>query len=180
MTTTHPQRMTVDEYLVEAERRGWGRCVELEDGMVVELAAEHYLHVRSVQRVQEALVDVFGFQRVFASGTVRLDLWTAYQPDVFVLDDLDLPDLEPVPVRACRLAVEVAVSSLRRDLNAKARHYAAAGVREYWVIDPSADAGVLLRHVRPVDGAYRLVRRYEVGTGAERLDAAEVLADPSE
>ena len=52
-----------------------------------------------------------------------------------------------------RLVVEIADSSLPKDLNTKAPRYAAAGVREYWVIDASSLLTTVHREPRP-DGEY--------------------------
>lgn len=63
------------------------------------------------------------------------------EPDfVFYRKSTGLSDLKPA---SCLLVVEVADSSLRYDLDRKARLYATYGVRENWVID----AEKLITHV---------------------------------
>ena len=55
-----------------------------------------------------------------------------------------------VPGELLKLVVEVSVTTQARDLGPKLRAYAAAGVPQYWVVDPRPEAGYLLRHaVRP-------------------------------
>lgn len=54
------------------------------------------------------------------------------EPDVVVLPWGD--DATPTP-QAALLLIEVAESSLRRDRGIKARLYAAAGIREYWIVN---------------------------------------------
>ena len=49
------------------------------------------------------------------------------------------------------IAVEILSSDRNRDLVRKRQLYAAAGVREYWIVDPAADSVTLLE---PDDGGY--------------------------
>ena len=69
-----------------------------------------------------------------ASGTpLRLGRHDAPEPDLIVFPTgLLAPDVRADSVL---LVVEIADSSLPADLNTKAPRYAAAGVREYWVIN---------------------------------------------
>ncbi len=99
-------------------------------------------------------------------------------PDLMVVTDLSLkinhhneprPDVvviglrnaahSPVPVKDAVLAVEVvSPDSHFRDLYAKTKVYAGAGIGSYWVIDPLFPAGIVLSEYRrgPV-GSYELV-----------------------
>jgi Uma2 family endonuclease len=92
--------------------------------------------------------------------------WIDSDPSFYIEEDGDftLPDIivypgdaEPHLVRGedALLVVEVAVSSLKRDLVLKRALYARHGVRDYWVID--ADKRVTHVHRQPVDGDYREV-----------------------
>lgn len=59
--------------------------------------------------------------------------------------------------------IEVASTSVERDLGAKARFYASFGVREYWVID--ADQLVTTVHTGPSpNGSYASVETVDANT----------------
>jgi Uma2 family endonuclease len=58
--------------------------------------------------------------------------------------------------------VEVAKTSLTKDLDLKATIYASAGVQEYWVLDLSARRIIVFRH--PQDGTYTEENTFVEGT----------------
>jgi Uma2 family endonuclease len=105
--------------------------------------------------------------------------------EVRVASPLTLKDSEPEPDLAvialgaprpyhpatASLIIEVAVSSLRRDLGAKTDLYARAGVPEYWVLDLDHRRLVVQRDARPEAGEYAL--RIE-RDGSARVTAAAV------
>ncbi len=167
------EKLTVDEYMRLAAREGWER-VELEDGVVVELSPEHLPHARTVAAVYQRLARAFPYDACFFSGTLPLSGFTAYEPDIFVLDVA--PPLEAMLPDAVNvvLVVEVAFSSRGRDLGTKSRFYAAAGIPEYWVVEP--ERGLLHRHTEPGPDGYAKVVPLEVGRFAETLDVAAILA----
>ena len=80
------------------------------------------------------------------------------RPDVVVVRPGHL-NVTPLPVEDAVLAVEViSAGSHFRDLNAKVKVYAAAGVATYWVIDPLFEDGIVLTEFRPGDnGVYEQV-----------------------
>jgi Uma2 family endonuclease len=78
---------------------------------------------------------------------LRLGKHDAPEPDLIVFPaNLKAPDVRADTVL---LVVEVASSSLPRDMHIKAPRYAAAGVREYWVIDANAYVTIVFRDPRP-------------------------------
>lgn len=80
------------------------------------------------------------------------------RPDVVVIR-LEQVNRSPVPVEDAILAVGViSPDSHFRDMYAKAKVYAAAGVRNYWVVDPLHDEGIVLTEFRPgPNGDYEIV-----------------------
>ena len=80
------------------------------------------------------------------------------RPDVVVIKH-DHVDVTPLPVRDAVLVVEViSPGSHFRDMYAKTKVYAAAGVEHYWVIDPLFDDGMVLTQFRRAEsGEYELV-----------------------
>ena len=79
------------------------------------------------------------------------------RPDVVVVRPGHL-NRTPLPVEDAVLAVEViSAGSHFRDMYAKAKTYAAAGVANYWVIDPLFEDGIVLTEFRPgPSGDYEL------------------------
>jgi Uma2 family endonuclease len=85
--------------------------------------------------------------KVVSETPLRLGKHDAPEPDLIVFpDSLLAPDVRADTVL---LVVEVANSSLFKDLNTKAARYAAAGVREYWVLDARSLATIVHREPRP-------------------------------
>ncbi len=88
--------------------------------------------------------------------SLRVDRRNEPRPDVVVVRP-DHVDRSPLPVEDVVLAVEViSPDSIFRDMYAKAKVYAAAGVRHYWVIDPLHDAITLTEFVPGPDGGYEI------------------------
>lgn len=59
------------------------------------------------------------------------------------------------------LVVEVAETTLRRDLGMKRGKYAAGGIPVYWVVD--GGHGIVHVHAEPADGEYTNVRTFRFG-----------------
>lgn len=133
--------------------------VELLRGMIVEMAAKGVPHDMAVQ-----WLNMWFARRLPEELHVRTQsAWAASN------DSEPEPDLAIVPARwtapggvrdhphLAELIIEVAASSLRRDLGVKAGIYAEAGLSEYWVVDLGAREVVV--HTNPSDGAYDDIRR---------------------
>jgi Uma2 family endonuclease len=95
---------------------------------------------------------------VFVDLSLKVDHRNEPRPDVVVVRPGHL-DVTPLPIEDAVLAVEViSPGSHFRDMYAKAKVYAAAGVASYWVIDPLFDDGIVLSEFRPgANGDYELV-----------------------
>lgn len=80
------------------------------------------------------------------------------RPDVVVIRRHHV-NVTPLPVADAVLAVEViSPGSHFRDMYAKAKVYAAAGVASYWVVDPLFPDGIVLTEFRiGADGEYEIV-----------------------
>jgi Uma2 family endonuclease len=84
--------------------------------------------------------------------SLKIDNRNEPRPDVVVIS-LDHIGRSPAPVEGAILAVEiVSPDSHFRDMYAKAKLYAAAGVVNYWVIDPLFKDGIVLSQFRPGPG----------------------------
>lgn len=141
--------------------------IELLDGVLVEMSPEGSVHSWLIQELTHVLARGLPEDLRLRVGHP----WAANdisQPE---------PDLAVVPYRDYReehastavLVIEVATSSLAKDLGIKARLYAAAGVPVYWVVDLSAE--VVHVHRRPVETGYEVVEEHGFD---QVLDAAGV------
>ena len=90
--------------------------------------------------------------------SLEIDYRNEPRPDVLVVRP-DHGDVTPMPVGDALLVVEViSPTSHFRDMYAKVKVYAAAGVPCYWVVDPMFEDGIVLTEFRiGDDGAYEMV-----------------------
>jgi Uma2 family endonuclease len=137
--TLEPHRFTVADYyrMLEAGILDEDDRVELLGGQVVEMSPMGPPHAAAAEQAREVLQAALG-ARAQVRDSKPVDLGEYDEP---------LPDLAVVRPRADRYArahptaadvfwvVEVAESSLARDQWAKPAIYAAAGVREVWVVN---------------------------------------------
>jgi Uma2 family endonuclease len=159
------RRFTVDDYhrMVEAGILSERERVELIDGEVVAMTPIGPRHNASVDRALRALVTSLGDEAIVrVQGSVRLDYYREPQPDLALLRPRADFYASALPGPAdILLIVEIAESSLDYDRDLKARVYADAGVREYWLVDLSDN--VLSCYAKPLGSAYQRVRTYHRG-----------------
>jgi Uma2 family endonuclease len=154
-------RYSLDDYhrLVEAGGFGEDERVELLDGLLVTMSPKSPRHERAVRWLARWLFDAVDGERYDIGVNSPLTLSTSEpEPDLAVFER-GVPS--PHHPATAALVVEVAGSSLSRDLGIKAALYAAAGVPEYWVVD--LDGGRLLVHRDP--SRERYLERVAVGAG---------------
>jgi Uma2 family endonuclease len=138
--------------------------VELIAGEIVEMAAIGFRHAWSVGRLNKHAVRLVGDEvEVWVQNPIHLAADTEPEPDL-VLFPID-PTRTSLPTPAeVLLVIEVADSSVAYDRAVKLPLYAAAGIREAWLVDLTA--GTVERFNDPRDGRYR---RVEVGTRGDTL-----------
>lgn len=128
--------------------------VELIDGELVEMAPEGVPHVRAKMQLAESLIHrASSSVRVIVDSTLRLSATNAPDPDLYLYPS-SLP-LDAVDGASVGLVIEVAQTTLAKDLMAKAGLYARHGVRDYWVVDVVAQRVIV--HRDPRDGVYSSV-----------------------
>jgi Uma2 family endonuclease len=161
-----PKRLfDVDEYhrMGEAGILREDDRVELIDGEIVAMTPIGPRHNASVDRINRSLVTAVGEQAIVrVQGSVRLDRFQEPQPDFVLLrprPDFYASEL-PGP-NDILLIVEIAESSAGYDRTVKARVYASAGIREYWLVDLQHRS--LSQYTEPQGDAYRQVRQYAAG-----------------
>ncbi len=163
-----------DEYVRLAELHDWTH-VELDDGMVIEMSPESGHHAMGSHDLLFPLAHHFGEDRVFGPATLVLDERNALEPDLFVVR-AGTRETRPDWFRTAHIeiVVEVAISSLSRDLVVKSRKYARADIAEYWVV--ASAKGVLHRHTHPTPDGYLSVIAVPIAPIGTYLDVAAILA----
>lgn len=129
------------------------RRVELLAGKIVEMSPEtpiHYTTARRGAKYLEALLS--GKADVRFNGPITLP-HSEPEPDIVIvrLPDSAYSDRHPAPQDIFWI-VEVAKTSLKKDLDLKAAICAAAAIPEYWVLDLSAQQMIVFKN--PQAGQY--------------------------
>jgi Uma2 family endonuclease len=154
-TWQRPARFSVAEYgrMLDAGAFQDMR-VELVEGELVRMSPAHSAHGRLHSRLHARLAAVLEK----AGISCAIDLASVAGPDTVL--GPDIAALAPgaaesgmVDASDILLAVEIADSSLGRDLGEKQRAYARAGVPHYWVVD--VEAGVTHAMSSAAENGYR-------------------------
>lgn len=165
MGSATPHRVSEAEYLALPETM---TRMELIDGELVVPPAPHQVHQHIVGRLYRVLSTwADGLPEPPFVGLAPLDVRIApgriVQPGLFVLaGPLELQTSGPID-RVPRLCVEVLSTNRVFDRVTKRYLYAEAGVREYWLVDPT------LEHVEQLSGAGLVESREFRGTFPEGL-----------
>ncbi len=162
--TIDQRRFTVDEYHRMAKTGIFkpDERVELIRGVVHRMSPKNYAHVVAATKLYQSLVkSLAGRASVFQEAPLKLNrLDSDPEPDILAVSSPNIEDYGTDKARPL-LVIEVAASSLRYDLNAKAPLYAEAEVPEYWVVNLVDRELVVFRC--PEEGAYRDRITYRAG-----------------
>lgn len=130
---------TVDDYYALPD----DQRVELIDGYFYDMSSPTFLHQMIGGEIHRQIANYImengGSCRPFVSPVdVQLDCdqWTMLQPDVGILCDRDKIKKWGVYGSPDFLVEIISPSTKRKDYTKKLSKYMAAGVREYWIIDP--------------------------------------------
>jgi len=130
--------------------------LELVGGELISKMGKKRPHVSSFKRLQEWLVQIFGWRFVDAEAPIDVapedNPTNEPVPDLIVLRQPDSHFTSNPRAQDLQLVVEIADSSLSFDIRVKAALYARAGVIEYWVLDVSGRR--LLVHRNPQSDKY--------------------------
>ena len=129
------------------------RRVELLGGEIVEMSPETPLHYVTAKRDAKYLETLLaGKAEVRFNGPITLPD-SEPEPDIAIvrLPDTAYLDRHPGPEDIFWI-IEVANTSLKKDLDLKAAIYAAAGILEYWVLDLANQQVTVFR--QPQAGQY--------------------------
>ena len=153
------RRFTVEEYcaMAEAGILTEDERVELLDGEIFVMPPIGEPHEFGADLLNRELTHrLYDRALVRVQNSIRLDDYGLPEPDIAVVrfrDDYHRNRPTPADVL---LVIEVADSSLRRDLEMKLPHYAAAGIPEVWIANVSARQVEAFHD--PVDGVYQSSR----------------------
>jgi Uma2 family endonuclease len=164
-------RLSLDEYHRLIDAGAFERApVELIDGLLAEMSPKSRAHENAVAWLARWLMSAVPADSYEVRVASPLTIGGSEpEPDLAVIR-LDAP--RPYHPASAALVVEVAASSLERDLNVKPSLYAASAVAEYWVLDLDGERVVVFSD--PRDGAYR----GRTVAGANASVAAGALALP--
>lgn len=143
MNAILPTFQTVDEFLLWCQQQDGGRY-ELEAGRIVTLQAENFGHVRTKQRVVDALqaaIERSGlpFYAIPDGPAVPIAENRSYEPDALIAP-LPYPPDDVLRIDNPVIVVEVlspTTTSQRRDLTTKVEGYGrVASIEHYIIVDP--------------------------------------------
>jgi Uma2 family endonuclease len=165
-TWPRPHRLTVDDYyrMAEAGVLSPDDRTELIEGEIIDMAPIGSTHADVVRLLNQRLVRAVGDSAVISVQLpVRLSTRSEPQPDLAILRVKAAGYRRSHPsANDVVLLIEVSDTTLRYDLNVKARLYATHGVAEYWVVDMVENR--VWRHRRPRGTQY--TERDEIASGA--------------
>ena len=167
-------RVKVEDYLLLDRSGAFDEFAktELIEGVIVAMNAQYSTHARVKTLLLRRIADKVdacmpGFE-AWSEASVSLGPDTMPEPDILVTS-FKPADRTAVPAETVALIVEVADTTQRYDLGAKAALYARFGIPEYWVLDVS---GRLVHQMwMPESDDY--TERREVAFG-ERIEAATI------
>jgi Uma2 family endonuclease len=135
-TAPQPVRWTREQY-IEMSELGFfiGRRVELIGGEILEMAAQHDIHLAGVTLTSDALRLAFGAGYwVRAQGSLDLSPHGIPDPDIAVTFGSPHGAGQTIPTSAL-LVVEVSNRTLTYDRVAKSSLYAAGNIADYWIVN---------------------------------------------
>ena len=132
------------------------RPVELLNGEIVEMPPEREPHANSSSEGADYLRELLGNRAKIREGhPITIPSSNSEpEPDLAIVRKRDegYPDHHPYPADIFWL-IEFSDSSLKKDLDPKAKAYAAAEIPEYWVVNLRSMELVVMRE--PVNGEYQ-------------------------
>lgn len=142
---------------------------ELIDGILYDMAspkAAHQITLMELSYQLRSQIDQCGKDCMVLIAPS--DVWLTYddrnvfQPDIYVLCDYSMIDMDGYTKGAPPFVIEILSPSTRsRDLLLKSYKYHAAGVHEYWIVDPEKKQVIVYDYDRDPDGTESTVHRFE-------------------
>ena len=153
-----------------------GARVELIGGRLIVVNAQLQAHIlvknRLARRLQSALESLESTLEAVVEGSLALSANDLPDPDILL--GRVTPTRDYMGVDQVALVIEVADTSIKRDLGSKRELYATGGVPEYWVVDINvrqvhqfwalADGRYTESRTVPLDGELRCATMPELST----------------
>ena len=159
------RRFNVHEYhrMAEAGILSEDDRVELIEGEIVKMSPIGSRHAACVGRLNRLLQRLVGLDAIVrVQDPIRLDVYSEPEPDVALVNPReDFYSGEHPGPGDVLLLIEVADTSVERDLEVKLPLYARAGISETWLVKLPADTVEI--HSRPDGGEYRETVRVKRG-----------------
>ncbi|MDP1026358.1 Uma2 family endonuclease [Sphingomonas sp. KR1UV-12] len=148
-------RLTVKDFLRLGDSGVFGTDrTELLDGDIIVMNAEYRPHAWTVGELGyliRRMLEKMGSDLHVMSASVALSHHDMPLPDIVLTDEPK--GAGPIPSTSVSLVVEVASSTLDRDLGSKLSSYAQAAIPEYWVVD--VESRTIHQFWSPGEGVYR-------------------------
>jgi Uma2 family endonuclease len=139
--------------------------VELLNGELVTMASEGEIHAGQENVNADYLRSLLGKRAQIRTGNpITLpDSISEPEPDIAIVEPryAEYRSHHPYPDNIYWL-IELANTSLKKDVEIKDKVYAAVGIQEYWVVNLPAERLVVFRD--PLDGEYQSKQTYTTGT----------------
>jgi Uma2 family endonuclease len=166
--TVH-DRFTVDQFrrMIAAGVFEADQNIELIEGKIIAVPPQGPRHAARTRRLLKILLaQGFTLDEVLHENPVLLNNDSECVPDITLVEcnsaDPEFEREHPVPEQLL-LVIEVSDTTLTFDLLTKSRLYAAAGIREYWVVD--LNNRQLFVHAVPENGQYTRTETLIAGAG---------------
>ncbi|MGB7086618.1 MAG: Uma2 family endonuclease, partial [Phormidesmis sp.] len=134
ITTAEYHRMAEVGILVADEQ------IELIAGQIVQKMPKGFAHSALCKRIEKLIESLLGDKvLVRLQDPVQLDIYSEPEPDIAVVypNPNFYDDHYPIP-NEIFVIIEIADSTIERDLSTKADLYAASGITDYWVVNVKA------------------------------------------
>lgn len=180
VTAYGPYCFTKDEYYHLGEINFFGdRRVELIGGEIYEVPPQSNIHANGIEAVAENMRAVFaGNYWVRVQMPLDLSPYSVPDPDVAVVVGARKTHTGRENPTDAILVVEVSDSSLRDDRTRKMSMYAAAGIRDYWIVN-LVDRQLEVYRDYIADPAQPFGVRYDTTTILRPGDTVSPLAAPT-
>ena len=152
-----PHLIDFDEYVAMVGVGVFGDAnVELVEGELIELAPSQPRHARIWGNLVIQLGSAYKElgHVPYVDAIAKIGPKSGRAPDISVVDR-DVGDRTTLLPEDILLAVEISDSTLNEDLGRKRSNYAAAGIRNYWVVDVAGER--VHRFADPEGGDYATV-----------------------
>jgi Uma2 family endonuclease len=179
-----PARFTIDEFmeLLSSNVFVGGEKLELVDGVIVRMSPAQSTHALLQRQIFRDLDRIFGdglngyvahFELTLPFGTATLR-----DADIGIVKAFDTSVRFADPATVL-LIIEIAHTTLEKDLNSKRLEYARAGIPHYWVVDADGQRVHMMSTIADNDYADRHLVQFGEPLPVPTTDHLIVVDDPA-